>query len=380
MPSATIRSPSVWPRATIAWANAHVVRVGLAGHDEVAGDLEDVDREPAQVAERRVAGPEVVDRDPDAARAERLEPGDRRRRVVEHRRLGQLEDESAGPQAGLAQDRLDLVDEVGSLELERRDVDAHAGAVEARRPRAPAATCRQASSRTQRPRARIVPFSSASAMNSSGQDQPAGRVAPADERLDARRSGRVVERDDRLVVDDQLAPADAPGELGADSAWRATIAACIVGSKTANASLAGRLGRVHRDVGVAEELVGAVVDRPRARAMAIPTLTPTTDLLAVRPGTGPASASMMRRATAIEWRRSGSSTTRMANSSPPSRAARSLARTRRRIRSADRDQEPVAGGVAQRVVDDLEVVEVEEQHDRDPVLARSPRAARRPAR
>ena len=42
--------------------------VGVAGHDEVAGDLEDVDREPAQVAEGAVAGPEVVDRDPDAER------------------------------------------------------------------------------------------------------------------------------------------------------------------------------------------------------------------------------------------------------------------------------------------------------------------------
>src|SRR5690348_12968125 len=44
--------------------------------DELAGDLDDVDLEPAEIAQRRVAGPEVVDRDPDAERPERLEPGD----------------------------------------------------------------------------------------------------------------------------------------------------------------------------------------------------------------------------------------------------------------------------------------------------------------
>src|ERR1019366_6849568 len=44
--------------------------------NEVLGDLEDIDREPAQVAERRVSGPEIVDGDPDAARAQRLELAD----------------------------------------------------------------------------------------------------------------------------------------------------------------------------------------------------------------------------------------------------------------------------------------------------------------
>ena len=76
---------------------------------------------------------------------------------------------------------------------------------------------------------------------------------------------------------------------------------------------------------------------------------------------------MRRRATAIEWRRSGWSMTRIANSSPPSRAARSPSRIVRPDPLGDGDQELVAGGMAERVVDDLEVVEVEEQDDRHPV-------------
>ena len=46
-----------------------LVRVAVRRDDELPGDLQDVDREAAQVAQRRVAGAEVVDGDPDAERA-----------------------------------------------------------------------------------------------------------------------------------------------------------------------------------------------------------------------------------------------------------------------------------------------------------------------
>ena len=70
----------------------------------------------------------------------------------------------------------------------------------------------------------------------------------------------------------------------------------------------------------------------------------------------------------------------MANSSPPSRAARSPVADRRPDPVGDGDQELVAGRVAERVVDDLEVVEVEEQDDRDPVVLAIARDGGRPAR
>ena len=59
----------------------------------------------------------------------------------------------------------------------------------------------------------------------------------------------------------------------------------------------------------------------------------------------------------------------MANSSPPRRATVSLAAAGSRQAPADVDEQLVAGAVAEAVVDDLEAVEVEEQHgDARPAL------------
>ena len=77
------------------------------------------------------------------------------------------------------------------------------------------------------------------------------------------------------------------------------------------------------------------------------------------------SASMIRFATAIDRLRSPSSMSSTANSSPPSRAARSSAPDAALDPLGDRAEEAVAGRVAQGVVHDLEVVEVEEQDDGD---------------
>ena len=70
MPSATIVQPERLAERHDRVGERPLARAAVGRTDEVAGDLEDVDREPAQVAERRVAGPEVVDRDPDAEGAQ----------------------------------------------------------------------------------------------------------------------------------------------------------------------------------------------------------------------------------------------------------------------------------------------------------------------
>ena len=61
---------SVSPSPTIARASAERSAPWPDFLDERLGDLEDVDREALQVAQRRVAGAEVVDREPDAERLE----------------------------------------------------------------------------------------------------------------------------------------------------------------------------------------------------------------------------------------------------------------------------------------------------------------------
>ena len=84
-------------------------------------------------------------------------------------------------------------------------------------------------------------------------DDAAGRVAPADQRLDADDpAGRQL--DDRLVVDGEVAAADAPAQVGVqlvsldDGAMHLRV-------EDLGPALAVGLGPVHRDVGIAQELV-----------------------------------------------------------------------------------------------------------------------------
>ena len=77
---------------------------------------------------------------------------------------------------------------------------------------------------------------------------------------------------------------------------------------------------------------------------------------------GSASISCSRSASMTTSRSAFMSSTRIANSSPPSRAIRSLGRTKRPHAPGELDQQGVARAVAEAVVDQLEPVEVEEQH------------------
>ena len=67
------------------------------------------------------------------------------------------------------------------------------------------------------------------------------------------------------------------------------------------------------------------------------------------------------------------SSTRMANSSPPSRAIVSSGRRHRMETSGDRHEQPVADRVTKAVVDRLEPIEVEEQQADKPSAGRAPR-------
>ena len=85
---------------------------GLAAEvvDERLRDLEDVDREVAQVAERRVARPEVVEREPHAQVAQGVQLLDRAFGVAHRAALGDLERQRVRLDASSsASDSLDLV-------------------------------------------------------------------------------------------------------------------------------------------------------------------------------------------------------------------------------------------------------------------------------
>ena len=158
------------------------------------------------------------------------------------------------------------------------------------------------------------------------RDQPALGVAPADERLEpddpcrraARRSAGSGAR---------TAPRSIAARSSASISRRLWARTPHRRVEDGVARLALRLGRVHRGIGVGEQVVRA---RPVGRgASAIPTLTPTTSgrpsssigrRRSLRPGA--------RRARRPPPRR-GRARRRTVNSSPPWRAAMSSARMRR---------------------------------------------------
>src|SRR6476619_3243959 len=76
--------------------------VGVASAEEGAVHLEDVHWESAEIAERGVAGPEVVHRDPHSQVLELVQPRGCRVRVGHHDGLGDLEHERRGLEPRLA--------------------------------------------------------------------------------------------------------------------------------------------------------------------------------------------------------------------------------------------------------------------------------------
>jgi len=101
-----------------------VVGPGL-GVEERAIHLQDVDREAAEVAERGVAGAEVVHRQPHTQRLHLFEAADRHLGVAHHQALGDLDDQRPRIDAAVRDRPADVADDVALVELARRQVDAH---------------------------------------------------------------------------------------------------------------------------------------------------------------------------------------------------------------------------------------------------------------
>ena len=68
--------------------------------DEAAVDLDLVERKALQVAQRRIAGAEIVQRDPHPDRAKLMQDGERRLVIADQHRLGDLKLQPARGKAG----------------------------------------------------------------------------------------------------------------------------------------------------------------------------------------------------------------------------------------------------------------------------------------
>ena len=104
-----------------------IVGVVAHAHDERLVELERVHRQVAQVAERRIAGAEIVDGDEHAELVDFLDHAQRARRVEHHRALGDLELERGGEHAGSFEQLAQVRRESGVLQQARGEIhgDAH---------------------------------------------------------------------------------------------------------------------------------------------------------------------------------------------------------------------------------------------------------------
>src|SRR5207253_192609 len=88
-------------------------------------DLEAVDRQLAEVGERRVAGAEVVDGKADAHAPQRVHRLERDVELSHQRGLGDLEGHAVGRDRMPGEDAADLVEQVGSRQVAAGQVDVH---------------------------------------------------------------------------------------------------------------------------------------------------------------------------------------------------------------------------------------------------------------
>jgi stage V sporulation protein SpoVS len=127
---------------------------GIVQHraDEGAVDLQLVDRQAREIAEGRVSGAEVVDRDLQAMLAKRGELGDTGLDVVHQDAFRDLE---VDPRRLRRRHRaLHDCDELGTMQLDHRDIDRHAGRIEAQP--AQCSRSRTACSNAHAPTSRII--------------------------------------------------------------------------------------------------------------------------------------------------------------------------------------------------------------------------------
>ena len=220
--------------------------------DERLVDLDRVDREAGQVRQRRVAGPEVVEGEGHAELVQRSDGLVRAVRLVEQRGLGELEAQPLGRQPGRRELVGDPSGEVLVAELVRREVDPHrrwlsagpGGGLPDRLRQHPVAQRAD------------QPGLLRQWQEQRGGEQPAGRVLPSHECLHADdRSAR--EAHLRLVVQAQLSGADARTQvlLKLEAGHGANPQGAVEHLEARPPEV---LRRVHRRIGVAQQLAGAV--------------------------------------------------------------------------------------------------------------------------
>ena len=210
-----------------------------------------------QVRERRIAHAEVVDREPHAEGLQLAEAIEIDVRVLHDRAFRQLDHQAAGLQARHLERVAHVGDQVAVLQVASRHVHRDAQAAAVGHGRAPLAHLGAGLDQHLLPEfddpARLFRDLDERARH----DDAALRVTPADQGLDAEQlAARQV--DDRLVLDEEFVPGQGVGDVPLEP--QAVVQLLLhLRLEQHEARLAGGLGVVHRDVGVAQQLLGVVV-------------------------------------------------------------------------------------------------------------------------
>ena len=326
-------------------------------NDEVARNLERVDREASEVRERRMPGAEVIECERKAKRAELVHARERIVRVLHDAVLGDLEDESSGGEPRPLEDLDNVVDQAVGHQLGGRQVHGDTHIIHSLEGVLPRLGLRACLTKHVPPDSDHETGLFGDRDEVVGADQPVTWPIPASECFECDRPARS-EIDDRLVVDVDLSPLHRQRERR-DRLLAVPHASMHLGSIGDVTALAGLLRVVHRDVCIAQELVGARHVRAAvgdSDARVHPHLASgnregrfeRSDQSSCEPFCSlvRAVAGQNRELVAAEPGR------QVAGSHHTADTAR------------DRDQELVTGVMAEAVVDRLEVVEIEKEHGR----------------
>ena len=329
----------------------------VAACDEGAVDLQRADRAALQIGEVGVAGAEVVDRQPEAHVGELVQRPVGGLVLAEHHRLGDLQLDLLRVAAGVAHDARDGVDQAWIAELARRQVHRDAQPPSQRLPQHLLARGLLQHHRADRAdQAGLL----AQADEHIRRDQAAARMAPAHQRLGAHQTA-AADLHPRLVVHLELVALDGHPQILLELDALAGQTHQLRG-EPAHAVAAGLLGAVERQVGIAQQRVDVMAvareaaDAHRGRDLH---LQPTDHHGAAQLGLQPAhqlAGAPLDVAVAVRHQH------QELVAAQPCDQVVGVQRGIQALR--DLHQQPVADVMAERVVDRLEAVQVDEDQRR----------------